>query len=54
MKWLRITPIFKDGKKKYSGSNRPVCLTLVLGKVVEQILLKDLPQDPSGPAPGAQ
>lgn len=44
MRWLRITPIFKEGKKKYSWSNRPVCLTLVPGKVVEQILLDAMPK----------
>lgn len=43
-KWkiASVTPVFKKGKKEKPGNYRPVSLTSVPGKVMEQLVLDTL------------
>lgn len=42
--WMKasITSIFQEGNKEEPGNYWPVCLTIIPGKVVEQIIQKNI------------
>ncbi|KFV79716.1 hypothetical protein N308_03870, partial [Struthio camelus australis] len=39
-KKANVTPVFKKGRKEEPGNDRPVSLTSIQGKVMEQLLLE--------------
>ncbi|KFV78754.1 hypothetical protein N308_01132, partial [Struthio camelus australis] len=41
-KKANVTPLFQKGKKEEPGNYRPVSLTSILGKVMEQLILEVL------------
>ncbi|KFV83152.1 RNA-directed DNA polymerase from mobile element jockey, partial [Struthio camelus australis] len=47
-KKANVTPVFKKGKKEEPGNYRPVSLTSIPGKVMEQLLLEVLTKHVEG------
>ena len=43
-KLAKVTPMYEKAQKEDLGNYRPVSLTLVLGKVMEQIILSNIMQ----------